>query len=354
MVDELFGTMQDFDRLRDAFQKRNIKLILDFVPNHTSDKHPWFIKSVQRKEPYTNDYVWEDLIIDEDGNRKPPNNWLGVFNIGSAWEWNKVRQQYYYHAFQVKQPDLNYRCSMVVEEIKIGNHDCSRVASRTNPLLVDGLHMMQTLLPGTAITYYGDKLGVQDTYVRWNQTVDPSGRNVGMLRYTTFSRDPARSPFPWDDSESAGFTNGTQTWLPINPEYWRENLVQLFKFKSHLRTYRQLSNLRQIPTILKGDLHTYAFFQWVFGFSRSFYDHPTFFVVINFGSKLEKVNIKAARDTLPEVLKVKVSSINSGYVTGNMARSDTIIMRPKAALVFSTSKPNEDIFFFPKTIKITY
>lgn len=64
--------------------------------------------------------------------------------------------------------------------------------------------MTQLLLPGTPITYYGDEMGVQDTYVRWSQTVDPAGRNVGISRYTKFSRDPARSPFPWDDSVNAG------------------------------------------------------------------------------------------------------------------------------------------------------
>ncbi|KAE9542896.1 hypothetical protein AGLY_002807 [Aphis glycines] len=215
-----------------------------------------------------------------------------------------------------------------------------------NPLLLDGMHMLQMLLPGTAITYYADELGVQDTYVRWNQTLDPAGLNVGVLRYTKFSRDPARSPFPWDDSENAGFTNGTQTWLPINPEYWRENLVQLSKFKSHLRTYRQLARLRQIPSILKGDLHVFVLSQWVLGFSRSFYDHPTFFVVINFGSEIERINIRTARPTLPEILKVKVSSINSGYVTGNLVNAEEIILRPKASMVLSTAKPNEDVITF--------
>lgn len=66
-----------------------------------------------------------------------------------------------------------------------------------------------------------------------------------------------------------GFTNGTNgTWLPVNPDYWHENLVMLSKFKSHLRTYRQLARLRQIPTIIKGDLHVYVLSKWVFGFSR--------------------------------------------------------------------------------------
>lgn len=57
-----------------------IKLILDFVPNHTSDEHPWFQKSVNRIEPYTNYYVWKNATIDKDGKRKPPNNWVNYPN----------------------------------------------------------------------------------------------------------------------------------------------------------------------------------------------------------------------------------------------------------------------------------
>lgn len=88
--------------------------------------------------------------------------------------------------------------------LQLGNHDHPRMATRINPMLMDGLHMMQFLLPGTPITYYADELGMQNTYVRWDQSLDPAGRNVGLLRYTKFSRDPVRSPFPWDASPNAG------------------------------------------------------------------------------------------------------------------------------------------------------
>lgn len=65
-----------------------------------------------------------------------------------------------------------------------------------------------------------------------------------------------------------GFTSGNSTWLPISPNYWRDNMVDLSRTKSNLRTYRQLAKLRQIDTIIKGDLHLYLISQWVFGFSR--------------------------------------------------------------------------------------
>lgn len=64
--------------------------------------------------------------------------------------------------------------------------------------------MLQMLLPGTPIVYNGDELGMEDTFIRWDQTVDPPALNAGPLRYKYVTRDPARTPFQWDDSENAG------------------------------------------------------------------------------------------------------------------------------------------------------
>jgi len=99
--------------------------------------------------------------------------------------------------------------------VQLGNHDNSRVASRTNPMLVDGLHMMQLLLPGTPITYYADELGAKNTFVRWDQTIDPAGLIVGIDRYTEYTRDPERAPFPWDDSINAGTVLHTHIYTYI-------------------------------------------------------------------------------------------------------------------------------------------
>lgn len=101
----IFGSMADFDLLLRQIHDAGMKLILDLVPNHSSDEHPWFMESrSSRDNPKRDWYIWKDPRPDG----SPPNNWLSVFG-GSAWEWDEKTGQYYYHAFLVKQPDLNWR-----------------------------------------------------------------------------------------------------------------------------------------------------------------------------------------------------------------------------------------------------
>jgi alpha-glucosidase len=104
-IDPLFGSLKDFDALIEAAHGRDIKVILDLVPNHTSDKHPWFIESRRsRYSPKRDWYIWHDPH--ETG--APPNNWLSDFG-GSAWKYDDLTGQCYYHAFLAAQPDLNWR-----------------------------------------------------------------------------------------------------------------------------------------------------------------------------------------------------------------------------------------------------
>jgi alpha-glucosidase len=103
-----FGTMDDFDELLEEVHKRDMKLILDLVINHTSDEHPWFIESRSSKDSLKRDwYIWRD---GKDG--KEPNNWESIFG-GSAWEYDEKTDQYYLHLFSRKQPDLNWENSEV-------------------------------------------------------------------------------------------------------------------------------------------------------------------------------------------------------------------------------------------------
>jgi alpha-glucosidase len=104
-IDPLFGSLADFDRLVASAHACGIRVILDFVPNHTSDRHPWFVESRElRSNPRRDWYIWRDSKPDG----SPPNNWLSQFG-GSAWTLDERSGQYYLHSFLREQPDLNWR-----------------------------------------------------------------------------------------------------------------------------------------------------------------------------------------------------------------------------------------------------
>uniref|UniRef100_A0A2C9K4W5 Glycosyl hydrolase family 13 catalytic domain-containing protein n=1 Tax=Biomphalaria glabrata TaxID=6526 RepID=A0A2C9K4W5_BIOGL len=116
-IDPIFGNLDDFKELLQVVHNKGLKLIVDFVPGYTSDQHIWFQKSVRREGKYTNYYIWDDGKLLDNGTRAPPSNWLSIFE-GPAWEWNEVRQQYYYHVFLKEQPEMNFRDENVKWEMK--------------------------------------------------------------------------------------------------------------------------------------------------------------------------------------------------------------------------------------------
>src|SRR5262245_33588353 len=104
-IDPLFGTLADFYHLTTEVHRRGMKILLDFVPNHTSDRHPWFTEARSSRRSAKRDwYIWRDPAP----GGGPPNNWLSNFG-GSAWELDPGTGQYFYHAFLKEQPDLNWR-----------------------------------------------------------------------------------------------------------------------------------------------------------------------------------------------------------------------------------------------------
>jgi len=109
-IDPVFGSMSDFDELIVQAHRRNIRLILDLVVNHTSDQHPWFIDSSHPGSAKADWYIWHE-------GRKPPNNWLGCLG-GKGWSYHPRRQAWYYHSFLPQQPDLNWRNPAVKEAVK--------------------------------------------------------------------------------------------------------------------------------------------------------------------------------------------------------------------------------------------
>lgn len=113
-INPLYGTLEDFEQLLAAVHEQGLKLMLDFVPNHTSFIHPWFLESASSKDnPKRDWYIWTDPKPDG----SPPNNWISVAG-GSAWEFHEKTGQYYLHSFLKEMPDLNYRNPDVVEAMK--------------------------------------------------------------------------------------------------------------------------------------------------------------------------------------------------------------------------------------------
>ncbi|NDJ52182.1 MAG: DUF3459 domain-containing protein [Chloroflexi bacterium] len=105
-VHPMFGTLADMDKLIEEAHQRDLRIILDYVPNHSSHQHPWFLESrSSRDNPKRDWYIWHDPAP----GGGPPNNWISRFDGDSAWEWDETTEQYYLHSFLKEQPDLNWR-----------------------------------------------------------------------------------------------------------------------------------------------------------------------------------------------------------------------------------------------------
>ncbi|XP_034475196.1 maltase 1 [Drosophila innubila] len=475
-----YGTLKDFDELIAKAKRLGIKIILDFVPNHSSDQHEWFIKSVAKEPGYENFYVWEDGTLLENGTRVPPNNWISVFS-GSAWEWNEQRQQFYLHQFTKGQPDLNYRNPKVLQamddiliywlnrgvagfridaviyvfedkdlrdeplsgttsdpnsvdylqhiytrnqaecypliqhwrqlldnysamnsgpvrimmieaysDLKLlmnyyeddrgvqgaqfpfnfdfitdlnenstaqdfvfyierwliympvghapnwvmGNHDNPRVASRYGVRSVDAMNMLLMTLPGIAVTYYGEELGMEDYRdISFEETVDQPACDAGSDNYKWISRDPERTPMQWSDERNAGFSSGDSTWLPVHPNYRELNLrAQQRASRSHYKVYQSLLKLRNLHVLQEGSFTAQALNSRVFALKRELKGHSTVLTIINVSNRSQQVNVSDFIN-LPNRLTLLVVGVNSQYRVGERLRPDDINLSPYEGLV---------------------
>ena len=408
-IDRMFGNLSDFDELLRETHAKGMKLILDFVPNHTSDQHSWFLESrCSKLSPKRDWYVWQDPAP----GGGPPNNWVSVFG-GSAWTYDADTDQYYLHQFCSEQPDLNLRNAEVrqalndvltfwldrgvdgfrvdavphlVEDSKfrdeptkakydplrpcydhldhiytknldanhkivqewraildkykdsyriligevfsdhlqelfkyygrffksefdfpfnfglfglnksttaeevykvisdyltalprhkwpnwvLGNHDVPRIGSKVDPEYCCALNVLNLTLPGTAVTYYGEEIGMTDADVPLKSSKD--------------FRDPQRSPMQWSDQRNAGFSSAVDPWLPVAKNFKTVNVeVQKTDPTSQLHLYRELLKLRSTGECFKGLSFKVVYKDTsVLAYTRS--DRKSkFLVVINFG-----------------------------------------------------------------------
>ncbi|XP_017319442.1 neutral and basic amino acid transport protein rBAT [Ictalurus punctatus] len=194
-VDPLFGTMADFDDLLSNMHNMGLKLIMDYIPNHTSDKHIWFQLSRNRTEYYSDFYIWVNCTED-----KPPNNWVSVFG-NSGWTYDPVRGQCYFHQFLKEQPDLNFRNPDVIKEMTDVIHFWLKKG-------VDGFRMdaVKHMLEATHLRnepqvdpeqppetvnkefdlyhdYTYTQLGLHDILRKWRVDMDEYSREPGRYRF---------------------------------------------------------------------------------------------------------------------------------------------------------------------------
>ncbi|XP_058058427.1 maltase 1-like [Anopheles bellator] len=485
LVDPLFGTNAHLEELFREATRLGLKIVLDFVPNHTSDQHQWFIDSERGIEPYKDYYIWHPGRT-ENGVRLPPNNWQSVF-YGSAWELSPTRNEYYLHQFAKGQPDLNYRNPAVIAEFDevlrywmergaagfrvdainhmfedaelrnepinnpedpnsygythhiytkdlpetyeviarwrtvlddfvrqkggdavimmteayanltmtlkyyesedglqqrahfpfnfvmieelgegstahdfkfvidrwlenlprgkttnwvLGNHDKPRVASRYGVERVDGMQLMLMGLPGVAVTYNGDELGMVDHRdISFEETLDPQGCNLGEEGYKWASRDPQRVPFQWDDTLNAGFSKAPKTWLPVHPLYRQTNLLkQQEADESHYKFYLDAVKMRRHRVFTHGQFKSRAFGDWAFAFVRFLreeenrLDDPYRVVLINFSGEPRTVDVNDLYEIRNQT-EVYLVGKDSRHKVGHRMSAKQVALGPWESLV---------------------
>lgn len=155
-----------------------------------------------------------------------------------------------------------------------------------------------------------------DFFLTWAQTIDPAGCNTSPETYTDYSRDPTRTPFPWDNSTNAGFSTGSSTWLPVNTNYLTINVAAQRRAPfSHLKVFKTLTDVRRSHTFTEG-----AVLLKVVGntlvYTRTLADHESFVVVLNLSTARQTIDLTTLFTGLRSNLEVIVSSVASSYVGG--------------------------------------
>jgi alpha-glucosidase len=200
---------------------------------------------------------------------------------------------------------------------QLGNHDQHRLASRLGVERGDLLNIMIQTLPGIAITYQGEELVMTNVHLTWEETVDPQACNTNRDVYEANSRDPARTPFPWDNSTNAGFSTGPKTWLPVGNNYKTVNVkAQEEATNSHLKIFRKLTTIRKQPVFRQGTfLSALSNNGSVYAYRRQYGDDVAV-VLLNFGKSQVTVNLKNLTFRIPDVMRVYTSSLESGLNNG--------------------------------------
>ncbi|XP_011307786.1 maltase 1 [Fopius arisanus] len=220
----------------------------------------------------------------------------------------------------------------------LGNHDGSRTASRY-PGRGDQMTMLAMILPGVAVTYYGEEIGMIDkTDISYEDTQDPAGCNAGREKYKEKSRDPVRTPMQWNDDINAGFNQGERTWIPVNENFVELNLAaqKTAKF-SHYKIYKKLIHLRKThAALLTGKVETFVSSdKKILSVVRSS-NTESIILIINF-SDTETVTVNLVNQ-VPSIAAgglVEVATLDSPINEGSSVNLRKLPIAPKQSLVIS-------------------
>ena len=193
----------------------------------------------------------------------------------------------------------------------IGNHDQHRIATKVGVQKADLINILLQTLPGIAITYQGEELGMESVILTWQETVDPQACNGDESVYNEKSRDPCRTPFPWDNTKNAGFSNGDKTWLPVGTAYTTVNVkAQQEASNSHLKIFQSLTMLRK-HAVLREGAYLGKVLGNVYAYKREA-NNIAAVVLLNFGDTEVTIDVKSLFSTIPDQMMAHTSSLDSG------------------------------------------
>lgn len=232
-------------------------------------------------------------------------------------EWLTYTPSQYVSNWVVRKNQTQTKLTNYFLRFQLGNHDKHRVATRLGPQNVDGFNMLAALLPGIQVTYNGEEIGQEDGEVEFEQCAD----TVACKDEATFyemSRDFERTPYQWDNSENAGFSEAKVTWLPVSKKYLETNLAaeSAEGVQSHYHVYQDLVKLRKEPSFVSGKLKIIAASDNVIAFSRSLEGSDTYVCLFNMGDSSEALSLKELFSFQNIKYEIAVASVGSSFKKG--------------------------------------
>ncbi|XP_039437600.1 maltase 1-like [Culex pipiens pallens] len=222
----------------------------------------------------------------------------------------------------------------------LGNHDQPRVGSRYGVERIDGMLLMLLTLPGVAVTYNGEEIGMVDYRdISYEDSRDPQGCNVGLEEYQWKSRDPQRTPFQWDDTYNAGFSKAERPWLPVHPYFRQTNLLKQKEADySTYKFYVDAVKLRKNDVYSHGLFTSRALSENVFGFVRYIKDQPDSYhiTVVNLANEETTVDLLDLFQVTNQTA-IKLTGTESRFKVGQPVNPTRLTLGPYESLVIAES-----------------